>query len=68
MYNTTASCPTSEGSYPNSSTSWTETTQTYNGKYVCIYVKDGAGRYATLASTYPINIDITAPTTNISPN
>jgi hypothetical protein len=34
---------------------------------VCIYGADGAGNYATIASTNPINIDVTSPVvTNVT--
>lgn len=66
-YNATSTCPATVGSYPNSTTTWTETTQTNNGKYVCIFVADVAGNTATLASANPINIDATVPTvTNVT--
>jgi allophanate hydrolase subunit 1 len=67
LYNATSTCPTSAGSYSNTSTGWTESNTTNNGKYVCIYGADGAGNYATIASTNPINIDVTSPVvTNVT--
>jgi len=66
MYNATSTCPTTASSYVNATTSWTESTTTNNGKYVCLYVQDVAGNYATLASANPINIDISNPIPTLS--
>jgi len=62
-YNTTTTCSGNGADYTGVTTTRTETTQTNNGKYVCIYVEDTAGNTGTLASAYPINIDITPPST-----
>jgi hypothetical protein len=56
-YNDNTSCPTSSWEYLFSATSWTETTQENNNKYVCIYASDDAGNYCTEYSANSINVD-----------
>lgn len=68
-YFATSSCPTSAWSYSNStSTITTQTTETNNTKYICLYAEDNLWNYATLASSNDINIDITAPTKPVCTN
>ena len=62
-YNGNTNCPASASSYSKTdSDSITQTTETNNGKYICLYGEDVAGNKTTLASAHPINIDITPPT------
>jgi len=63
MYNPTTSCPTSAASYTyTNGTSMNQTTQTYNGQYICLYGADAVGNYSTQVSSATIHVDITAPT------
>ncbi len=67
-YDTDGVCSTTAGDYTNSSTSiTTQTTETNNTKYVCLYAEDSLGNKSTLASANDINIDTTGPTlSNVS--
>jgi len=61
-YNATNSCPADSGSYTKTDTdSMDQTTEDNNTKYICLYGEDAVGNSTTLASAYPINIDITPP-------
>lgn len=55
-YNVDTNCPTTASSYPNTTTSWTINTQSYNWQYVCIYWSDSAWNYCRLSSANDVNI------------
>ena len=62
-YSDTNSCPTDSLVYDKTdSDSLNQTTEANNGKYICLYAEDALWNATQLASEYPINIDITAPT------
>jgi hypothetical protein len=43
-----------------------QTTEAHNGEYICMYSADALGNKSSLASAYPINIDITGPAFTIT--
>jgi hypothetical protein len=62
-YDADGICPASSGSYTYlSGTSMSQSTQTNNGQYICLFGMDSVGNSATLASANSIRIDNTAPT------
>ena len=69
MYTGGTSCSTNVNDYPNlSGVSMSQSTETNNGKYICLFGQDAAGNITTLLSLNDINIDITAPTFTFANN
>jgi len=61
-YDADGVCSTTAGDYSKTdANSMTQSTETNNGKYICLYGEDVAGNKSTLASANDINIDVTAP-------
>ena len=68
-YNVDTSCSTTAGDYPNSGPGiTTQTTETNNGKFICLYGEDSLGNKSTLASANDINIDAAGPTLMFTDN
>ena len=69
MYSVSSWCSNNQSDYNKSySDSMNQTDETNNWKYICLYAEDSAWNVSTLASEYPINIDITNPTCSITWN
>jgi hypothetical protein len=65
-YNSDTTCSTDSSTYTKSDAdSMNQTTQTNNGKYICLYAEDALGNKSTLASANPISIDVTLPVITI---
>ena len=63
MYTTESTCPTTAGSYTDTtSTSFNQTTEINNSKYICLYAEDALWNASTKRSDNAIHIDITPPT------
>ena len=69
MYSANAVCGSDAAAYPyTDANSMTQTAQTNNGLYICVYATDSVGNFTTLASAYAINIGIAAPmVTQVTP-
>ena len=69
MYSPTRTCSVDAAAYPyTDANSMTQTAQTNNGLYICVYATDSVGNFTTLASAYAINIGIAAPmVTQVTP-
>ena len=62
MYTTSSTCPNTASSYnTTSATSFNQTTEANNGKYICLYAEDANGNSTTLRSANTIHIDATPP-------
>jgi hypothetical protein len=67
IYTTNSTCPSASWSYTTTtSTSFDQTTETNNGKYICLYAEDANGNSTTLRSASTIHVDNTPPTATLT--
>ena len=63
MYTTNSTCSVNENDYTDTTnTSFNQTTEDNNGKYICLFAKDSLWNPSTKRSASTIHIDKTAPT------